>query len=118
MVMNETLLFKHSFIYIIIELRLNTNNFQQDLLDNHYYTLLLHTIHILFKYYSSLDSDDDDVPEDDDEVEEFESESESESVSVEILERPGCGSGSTSIASAGAWLSSSSSSRIAWLSSL
>lgn len=105
-----------SFIYIIIELRLNTNNFQQDLLDNHYYTLLLHTIHILFKYYSSLDSDDDDVPEDDDEVEE--SESESESVSVEILERPGCGSGSTSIASAGAWLSSSSSSRIAWLSSL
>lgn len=114
MVMNETLLFKQSFIYIIIELRLNTNNFQQDLLDNHYYTLLLHTIHILFKYYSSLDSDDDDVPEDDDEVEE----SESESVSVEILERPGCGSGSTSIASAGAWLSSSSSSRIAWLSSL
>lgn len=112
MVMNETLLFKQSFIYIIIELRLNTNNFQQDLLDNHYYTLLLHTIHILFKYYSSLDSDDDDVPEDDDEVEE----SESESVSVEILERPGCGSGSTSIASAGAWLSSSS--RIAWLSSL
>lgn len=116
MVMNETLLFKQSFIYIIIELRLNTNNFQQDLLDNHYYTLLLHTIHILFKYYSSLDSDDDDVPEDGDEVEE--SESESESVSVEILERPGCGSGSTSIASAGAWLSSSSSSRIAWLSSL
>lgn len=114
MVMNETLLFKQYFIYIIIELRLNTNNFQQDLLDNHYYTLLLHTIHILFKYYSSLDSDD--VPEDDDEVEE--SESESESVSVEILERPGCGSGSTSIASAGAWLSSSSSSRIAWLSSL